>query len=467
MTSRVAGLFPVLGPWATLALHHGFGDTAPSPVGDLDDELDLICEQKLAPLLLRAAAARDLLLTPQQRRRLELDASARIVRSLRMSRLEAATTADLTDRGIGVVTTKGAGLASHYREPWTRTWTDVDLVVAPTLFAAAYDALTAVGWQESSTLEQPWPGFNRWCRESVNLVADRLTSVDLHHRPSPWLWGQGLDGTSLSRVAEPQPDGSRWASGPDNLAVAGLQLIADHRDPGHKLIAWRDLAELGASLEPLTTAERLRSTCTAGLVGHLLRELPSALRPIALAEELTVDAMEHGRRLSVMLRAARQGRVLVSHTARLPAPRAALFLAGTLFPSTSFLAARLPDPSRRRRRWWEALAAGDGLATVTTDPPAPAPAPADPTSLRLRDDVLQWGIDEQGSVAVRDTRDGTRLAIRGAWATAWSALADGASVDDLVTAQVAVHGTDRSQARAEVVTLVAMLRSRDQLTGAV
>lgn len=354
-------LYPSCGPWTTAALLHGFDEQLAIPSSDLPAELSLIRRQKLSPVLLHLLNAERPGWSGDGVAELRRDAVARVARSRSVAVTGRDVVAELSASGIPAVVTKGSGIAAHYRWPRVRTSTDVDLLVEPARFSAAFDLLTRDRWGELTRSLQPWPAFHRWCREAANLVATNGDCVDLHHRPSPWVWARHLDFATVS-AAGVETDGVLTACGADNLAIAALQLIGDHAAPGTKLIAWRDIAELGRSLDPVEATSRLVETRTAGVVRWLISQLPPAMRPERLLAELPVTPPERTLRLDAMLRTARGKHPMASHAVRIPLANAVAFLAGSAVPSRGFR-------ERRRRTAVPPEAGAAARATTGEDRP--------------------------------------------------------------------------------------------------
>jgi hypothetical protein len=82
--------------------------------------------------------------------------------------------------------------------------------------------------------------------------------------------------------------------------------------------------------------------------------------------------------------------------------------------------------------------------------------------LRLRADQLTWR-EIAGEVVAADLERSTYLSTNEAGTLLWSALADGASPDDLAERLVAEYGIDRSRAEADVAAFLDSLRAQGLL----
>nr|WP_231126520.1 nucleotidyltransferase family protein [Motilibacter aurantiacus] len=364
--ARLQGLYPALGPWTSAALWHGI--TKPElPTAPLEQDLGQIRAQRLTPLLLRLCDERGWPLTEEQRGALEVEAfmwetlstSARSAGRAVLGMLEAA--------GIPAAVTKGPGIAAHYEPPLLRPYTDVDLLVRPRDFDRSMRLLAREGYRPAEASRQPWPYFDRWCREGVNLTGPAGERVDVHHHVPPWHWSRRLDAASLlGRAQAPRSQGMPLVPAEDNLLVAALHLVTDRNRAGRSLLIWRDVVQLGSSVDPGSAVARAREVRLDGWLRHVLLALPEEVRPTALLQRLEdgpLSPLPAAGRLAVLLSpvpahlGARSSQAL-----RLPVPAAAWCLAGALLPSRSFLHAKDPAAgaypvlwARRAARSWRSV----------------------------------------------------------------------------------------------------------------
>jgi Coenzyme PQQ synthesis protein D (PqqD) len=82
--------------------------------------------------------------------------------------------------------------------------------------------------------------------------------------------------------------------------------------------------------------------------------------------------------------------------------------------------------------------------------------------LRLRPDALEWRrVDDE--TLVLDGASSTYLALNRTGSVVWSALAEGATREDLVAQLVAAFDVDQARAAADLDALLAELRRLDLL----
>ncbi|UQX87877.1 nucleotidyltransferase family protein [Jatrophihabitans telluris] len=355
LTGAVRDMLPDAGPWVTAALWYPFVSAA-TPSEPLTDELGQILEHKLAPLVLdyirstRSAVAADVLLD------LEKQKFALILHSQRVAARAAEVIGRLRDDGVQPIVIKGPGIAAHYASQASRPYSDVDILIAPADFARCLRRLKAHGWLELPDNRQPWPFFDRHCREAVNLLDGQGGSIDLHHHISPWLWSQDISVPAVvARATDVSAAGQTFpcADAADNLVVASLHLINDHFVPGGRLSIWRDVAQLAHAVDPDVAAERAGRYGLDGYLRSVLQALPGPARPAALIDRLGSTGVKHPRRLLRLIVPDRsRGSVVNAHLLRLPVANAALYLLGTIFPDRDFLRSHYGPRHGGLRRYW-------------------------------------------------------------------------------------------------------------------
>lgn len=84
------------------------------------------------------------------------------------------------------------------------------------------------------------------------------------------------------------------------------------------------------------------------------------------------------------------------------------------------------------------------------------------STLRLRSEELEWRAIE-GEVVALDLRTRSYLTVNESGAKLWSALASGASRDELIDLLIRTFEIPREQARTDVDAFVQMLARRDML----
>jgi hypothetical protein len=259
---------------------------------------------------------------------------------------------------IPFVLTKGAGIAQHCAAMSDRPFVDIDVLVPPSLFRRALGSLRNDGLVERLQTQEPWDVFNRFCREAINLRSEAGGSIDLHHRVSPWCWSEGLTHEHLlSRAQSIDVFGVHLpvVSAQDNLMVVALHVVSDKSHPGHTYRAWRDLLVLVNACSVESVVHCAQETGLAAWLEWIIGCLPEEVRPTELLTALsnTGPRMHNAFRLRMLLppRLAAEHPML-GRTIRVPVPQAALFVAGTLVPSASYLRNRYPDEKHRYLKWW-------------------------------------------------------------------------------------------------------------------
>jgi hypothetical protein len=360
-TTAVSSTYPYIGPWTSCALWYGLANL-PVPTTDLGAELDVIIEQRLAPLLLKYIAGN------------KLDVGEFIHARLRrndfvwstwthalVSRADEAL-ATLTSAGIDFVISKGPGIATHY-ESGARPFADLDVLVRPRDFRTAQRLLSEVGYVEDQATVQPWRSFDRWCREGLNLKSAPGGSIDLHHHVPPWFWGRELPIVKLLRQRTSVTFRGFELScltAEANLLVAAMHVVSDHNEPGRTLLIWRDVAQLADRCDPVTVQKMARSAALEGWLRAVLVALPENVRPDRLLRQLAPDAVvtRGPRRLKLLLAVSGRYGVRFTQPLRLPIPLALLFEGGMAVPSRSFLRTRYPGVRWAYLRWWQEAASG-------------------------------------------------------------------------------------------------------------
>jgi hypothetical protein len=354
-----SGLFADAGPVARAVVLHDFvseSEVAPGP--ELwPAECRILGEQRLAATARRFARDRNIEL-PDEVSSFLLDAefawAAVTIDAVESSALALAA---LRDEGIEFAITKGPGIARFQQRFQERPYSDLDVIVRPGDFRGAYHVLRSIGFAEEQKNRQPWPIFNRYCREAINLRTDAGGSLDLHHRIPPWYWGTGLDAGRL--LAEAATQSVRGVDLPcvsarHNLLISALHIFSDRNRPGQSLLVWRDLLTMISVCPAHEVVAEALEVGLAGWLRWMIRYLPAERNCAALLDALDgADTKVKGRRrLQLLMPPALGSRHLIGQALRLPAANGALYLAGMVVPSPSFLGERFPDERRRYRRWW-------------------------------------------------------------------------------------------------------------------
>ena len=354
--SRLSLSFPAIGPWTGAALWFPHR-IAELPATSLADEVDLICEQKLAANLLAFLDSHGHYVDADLDATIRRSAFAWTRTTVSANLLVHPALELLAAREVPFVVTKGPSIAGIYADPARRPYSDVDVLVPASRFTAMERELEGAGWVEEPRNYQPWPQFRRLCREGLNLVHRTTGSrIDLHHRIAPWLWSGRLTSRALAHPAAPCRIGARTYPGlsaAENLLVTALHVVSDRNVPGQNLFAWRDVVECArvAPIEDIVAASV--GAGLSGWVRAILQALPADVRPEALLAALPRQPIAHSVRLHVLLgrRVASIG-VAASQFLRLPMGNGIVFLAGLAVPSRQFLASRYPGARHPYLQWW-------------------------------------------------------------------------------------------------------------------
>jgi hypothetical protein len=356
--SRGRSLFAGAGPVARAVVLHDFVVEGKAPNPELwAAECRVLGEQRLAATARRFAHDRNIDI-PAKVDSFLLDAefawAAITIDSVESS---APALGALRAKGIEFAITKGPGIARFHHRFQERPYSDLDVIVRPRDFRAAHHVLRRIGFAEEPKNRQPWPVFNRHCREAINLRTGGGGSLDLHHRIPPWYWGTLLDADRLLAEAAtetvlgvPLP----CVSPRHNLLISALHIFSDRNRPGQSLLVWRDLLTMVSVCPPEDIVAEALEVGLAGWLRWILGSLPLDSRAGALLHVLdgAGGAVRGRRRLAMLMPPALGSRHLVGQALRLPVPNGALYLAGTVVPSPRFLRERFPTERHRYRRWW-------------------------------------------------------------------------------------------------------------------
>lgn len=353
--SQVRAIFPAMGPWTSAALWHGLADR-PAPSTPLGPEIDTIFQQRLTPLLLDYLRAHAVDLPASLLEQLRAQAFFWTCRSSTVSALATDALDNFRSAGIDHVVSKGPGIAAHY-PMGMRPFSDVDVLVAPRDFGRATSVLTSLGYSEELYNRQPWPIFNRWCREGLNLTSALGGSLDLHHHIPPWWWARHLTVDRLLQEAVPTSlvgAAAPCLSAEANLLVAALHVVSDRNRPGKTLFTWRDVAQLASVGDWDRVVGLAQASQLEGWLVEILSALPEGTlnaRAAGWAEDARPPVRRDLRRALTLSSRGRHP-LWMTQPLRLPPPAAALFVAGMIVPSPSYLEAVYPNRRHRYLSWW-------------------------------------------------------------------------------------------------------------------
>jgi hypothetical protein len=352
-------LYPIVGPWTEAALWCGAANRV-VPLTPLAADLDSIETQRLSTLAIELIRISGADVEPAAAEALQTDSFRRVVSLHRIAIRGAEAVELLRTSGIDCVVSKGPGIAQYYPRTVDRPFGDIDILVGPADFGTALKVLATHGYDEEAGSRPPWAYFNRHCREAVNLRSPDGGSVDLHHHVPPWYWAtKGLPTEMLVQTATRfSVYGVELPCLPPeyNLLVSALHIVSDRNQPGRTLLAWRDVYELARVVDPVHMAETAARASMSGWLEAILRALPSDLQPRDLIRQLSSQSshIAGDLRLRLLLRIQDDHKtIIMSQFLRLPLASGIPYLAGSLFPSRSFIRAHRRQGLRHPYwHWW-------------------------------------------------------------------------------------------------------------------
>jgi hypothetical protein len=331
-----------LGPAARACLSAGLTDE-PVPLDPeaLTLEGDLLVAESMAPVALRLAET-----TPGTERE-TVDRYHRVTlrMQLRSMTIEVATRrvlSALADRAIPLVVIKGPAVLPYQPPGWARSYSDIDLLVPVARFDQVVAACEKEGFTDPASTP-PWPWFNTSCKEGVNFCSADGGNVDVHHHVPPWVFGAKLTPERVLAASVPGEVAGRpvhLASAEHCLVIAALHVLNDLWKGRIGLVSWRDIAVLLRHLGGDRAAAAFDEVGLRWLLtlvaGSLSRTIPELGLPVIGPQRMPV---------SVRGRMAALGWDSDSHlthlratfAARLPASRAALFVAGCMVPKPQYV----------------------------------------------------------------------------------------------------------------------------------
>ncbi len=364
-TIERTGLFPKISPPVESALFLDFAEPLPAALNSpwSSEDIATMVGQRLAPLALRLVSENRCSVPNESVARLQAASFAGAYRALQVVRASSEALDSLRRHHIMFAISKGPGIALETRNPVERPFSDLDVLVAPADFNYALSVLASVGYEEDVSSRPPWPWFNRWCREAVNLRSPLGGSVDVHHHLPPWLWTHQID---IRAVIAAQTERRFYGhdlpllSAPQNLLIVALHVVSDHSRPGQTLMVWRDLLTLAAVCDPDEVLDLAEEHKLVGWLRWVIGELPPQVRPSPLWERLRAyhDHPAKRFRLRHLLPPAFGSRHILGQALRLPIPQSSCFLASMAVPSPGFLRARFPGSALPYFPWWRSSLRG-------------------------------------------------------------------------------------------------------------
>jgi hypothetical protein len=150
----------------------------------------------------------------------------------------------MNEYGPNYLVFKGPTVARLHPRYSSRSFSDIDILVDPTDFAASMGVLESIGFTSSPLISPPWPWFDRFCREGVNLRNTQGGAIDLHHRIPPWSFGSKLSFQRLMSNSVPGDIAGvpvRFPRIEDGAVIAGLAILNDLYKADASLSTLRDL----------------------------------------------------------------------------------------------------------------------------------------------------------------------------------------------------------------------------------
>ena len=276
----------------------------------------------------------------------------------------------LTSQGVQCLVVKGQAVARFHPAPSLRPYSDIDILVSPRQFQNAESILSKLGFRRIRDAEALWRPFDKYCTEGFNMHRPPSGNMDLHHHPSPWHFGRGLD---FDEMFERSEQGSihgvpcAFACARDAAALASLHLINDIGKDDVSLMTWRDLT----ILRDLCGPEQFREYLVCSGLEWFEPLVRSTLEDLGVPSGRYPHVVEGPRARINSARLALMGwnetsvfaRHPVGWALRLSLPRALLFLAGSLVPSRRYVRSRYAN----YREYWNDAAMSFRAASAGTD----------------------------------------------------------------------------------------------------
>jgi len=375
----------------------------------LPTDIATITSQRLAPLAMRFLAENNICLPPAQ---LEvLRAASFLATSSTLAILDATLPAlkAITDSSIPFTVTKGPGTALTCRRPRERPYGDIDVLVSRNDFPTVVRLLASYGYAEEPRNTPPWPWFDRYCREALNLRSPEGGSIDVHHDIPPWLWTRHLQPLALISRSEPRSIGDvslPLLTPAYNLLVTALHIISDHNRPGQTLMVWRDVVTIAATTDPASVVSLARQHRILGWLRWIIGQLPEDVRPAALWDLLSRESgnIPSTARLKLLLPPAIGSQHMLGQAFRLPLFNAASYLLGMTLPSRRFLELHYGQSTFSYLHWWR-----DSTRRLASRPIPDSPFSQQPSYLDSRGPSPTEALDHTTSSIVDSVPPQTSL----------------------------------------------------------
>lgn len=281
----IARLFPVLEAPVEACLFYGLATPAPEaldPATWTASAVHKIVQFRLTSHALALIEDHRVVIADDLREQLDHGLFGQTINAMRLEGVVEELQQFLMKSGIASVALKGVALGDVQIEGCPRFYGDVDLLVSPRNFRRAIDLYRGAGY----SLEHPSP-WNRFFAKSVNLYDTEGRAVDMQRAIAPWCWTRQLRFRSLlARGRTVEANGAFAVGVEDALITTALAHAADLGDDHEKLVPWRDLAILVPLVDCATVVRVARRARVAPIVAMMLAQLPEALRPVDLIDQL-------------------------------------------------------------------------------------------------------------------------------------------------------------------------------------
>lgn len=357
-----------LGPVIKACLGAGIPGIATPPLvhSMLTAEIGDVIAEGLAPVAVNLMTGESVPVDDPLRKQLFRAAMAQQARTLAAEAIIGQIVGLLAEGGVEFVIVKGPAVARLYPDGWPRSYNDIDLLAEPRQFNHALTLLLGNGFSYPATSLPPWPWFDRYCREGLNLLG--AGNVDLHHHLAPWVFGSKLRSSDVidRAIRVPLREGTIPVASPEHSSViAALHILNDLWKGRRGLVSWRDLIliirRLGFSrVREMFVHSRLEwllqvavYTIQVHLPGLLDDvEASSSAFPARLAWRMRGLGWDHSTAIS---------RHRLSWAIRLPLPQASAFILGSGVPSRRYI--RIRHGTYRnywRHAWAETVSTFEG-----------------------------------------------------------------------------------------------------------
>lgn len=347
-----------LGPAARACLIAGLTAEPPEvpEPASFERESTTIIQEGLAPVALKLAGA-DGGLDPETFARFRQVTLESQIRAMAAGHAAGDALRRFDEAGIPVVVIKGPAIERFHPAGWPRTYSDIDLLVAPRDFHAVVEVCVQAGFVDAVS-RPPWPWFDLRCKEGVNIRGPVGGNLDIHHHVPPWVFGANLSIDQVLTTATWSSVGGapvRLVSASNSLVIASLHVLNDLWKGRIGLSSWRDILALLRHLGPAGAEEAFDAVGIGWLLGLVAGELASSV-PEA---EIVVPRHHHRVPVSARMRIAVLGwnndssisSLRASWIARLPAPQVVAFLAGCAVPQRTFV----QESYGTYRAYWHSL----------------------------------------------------------------------------------------------------------------